>query len=710
MAVKFIIPSIFTAVNQISPTMATMRHDVLGFANAAETGIARVDRTVRKLIPGLGSVQKELLSMAGTAAVVAGAFALGSFSFNALADYETAVDSFRVIVSDLNDTDFKPFQDEINRVAVDTKRSGSEVAAAFEQIASKNAKFAETSQGLGQVTKAAITLAKASRMDLGIAAENLVGIMNQFSFSADKADRTINALAAGQAVGAASITQTAEAFVNLGPTAATANISLEESVGLIQTLAKFSLYGADAGTALRGSIIKLQKAGLGYKSGQFSINDALRETNERLDKLHTAKKKDALITDIFGIHNITAGRILTGNVETYNEFTRAVSNTSEAQKGAAINSGNLRTVISQLSAAWVNMLTTSTTTGSVMAKISDAAQWLAANLEAVVSAVVTGIEVMIGYKLVMLAAKTAMLAWNVTLGISAALQGASSLAMKENTVALTAQSLILPLVKTRLMGATVATEAATGATLGFNAVLAANPIGVVLLGITALAAGIGYLVYREKSLNEEFETYLKLKTATAIDAERKAVDQLTESYIKNGKTKKEAIALSIQQRMVEVNAAISNAEGRIRRANTVMSNENSTSANYQAAQRERQNATSDLLFRRESSSALQQETIRAGNAGLISGTNVYNLTQGKALNFMPQDKVDSYKNSMSGQQTKEMPEDFSSNVEQVKEILKETMNATITIKNDSASPVDVAGKNKSFSVMPGITSTMNGGK
>lgn len=546
MAAALIIPSIFTAVDQLSPTVAKMRGNVIGFANSAEAAFSRVDRTVRRLIPGLGGAQKQLLSMVGTGAALAAGFRLGSFSFNSLVDYESAVDQFRVIVSDLNDADFSKFETKINDVARETKQSGTAVAQAFEQIASKNAKFAETADGLGQVAKATITLSKAAKMDLGPSAENLIGIMNQFSFKANQADRAINVLAAGQAVGAASITQTAEAFVNLGPTAAGANISIEKSVALIQTLAKFSLYGADAGTALRGSIIKLQKAGLGYKSGQFDINDALNDTNKLLDKMKTAKQKDALITQIFGIHNITAGKILTANRQTFNEFTAAVTGTNEAYKGANINSGNLRTTLDQLSSTWVNLLINSKGTSSGMNAISDAAKWLTRNLQSVVDITVTAIKIFLGYKAVMLATRAAFLLWNVTLGISTALQGASSVAMAGNTTALAAQRTALIFTRSSLMGATVATEAATASTWSLNAALAANPIGLVVLAVAALVTGIGYLIYLERELNAEYEHRMNLNIMASMEGEAAGIDRLVQKYMKLGMSIKDATIAAIK--------------------------------------------------------------------------------------------------------------------------------------------------------------------
>jgi TP901 family phage tail tape measure protein len=696
MAGAFTIPTIYTAVDQMSPTVQRMRQNVIGFGNSAEAAINRVERGVRKL--GLGEVQKQLLSMVSTGAALAGAFQLGSFSFNSLADYETAVDSFRVIVSDLNDSQFAPFQNKINEVAKTTKRSGTEVAQAFEQIASKNATFAQTAEGLGQVTQASITLAKAARMDLGVAAENLVGIMNQFSFGADKANRTINVLAAGQAVGAASITQTAEAFVNLGPTAAGANVTLEESVGLIQTLAKFSLYGADAGTALRGSIIKLQKAGLGYKSGQFSINDALDDTNKLLDKLHTAKQKDALITAIFGIHNITAGKILTANRDTYHQFTKAVTGTSEAQKGADINSGNLRTTIQQLSAGWVNMLTASDKVGSGMTAISDAAKWLTVNLDSVVSTAVNAVKVFIAYKAIMFTAKSAMLAWNITLGISSALQGASSLAMAGNTTALTAQRIALWLTRSALMGETVATAAATEATWSFNAALAANPIGFIVLGITALVAGIGYLIMRESDLNDEYERRINLNINASMKGEADAVDNLVQKYLTLGMNMKEATVAAIKFAKTQIDlkqianrAEVASLDQQIR-AKTI-------------------NLGVYGGIELPGVSALREKKIQKLREGTSLAGQSLGLTN-YAIDKTKQDVIEkpilSEKDKLS---TKELSgvlktKDSGNIEDQVSAAIKGAITATITVKNDSNNAVMLGnGQTKNVDVMPKTVST-----
>ena len=314
----FIIPSVFTAVDRLSGPLRKMTDDLRDF-NKVSASQQRLKAFAR------GS------AMIGTAIAAPLAIAV-----NEASKFETALASFRTIVSDLSDSDFAKYEGAIKNVGSETKKTYTEVAQSFEKIAGLNAKFAETAEGISAVSKASIVLSRASGMDLGQSAENLVGIMNQFSLSADQADRAINVLAAGQAAGAATINQTAESFANVGSVAAGANITLEQSVGLIQTLGKFSVFGAEAGTKLRGAILRLQRSGVGYKSGQFQINDAIQQTNERLNKLSSAKQRDAYLNKLFGAENISTGRILLSNIDTYKGFVDQVTGTTEAHKAAAI--------------------------------------------------------------------------------------------------------------------------------------------------------------------------------------------------------------------------------------------------------------------------------------------------------------------------------------------------------------------------------------
>lgn len=377
----FIVPTIYRAVDQMSGVQARIGAGM----NSLALHATRMQRTFNSLTPSFSAATNNMLQLAKGAVTASAAIGSIAFSGKSLLDYETAVQSFRTIVSELNDTEFAKFKTQIADVAFATKKSTIDVAQSFEKIAGLNAKFAETAQGLGLVSSASITLAKASRMELGPAAESMVGIMNQFSFGVEQANRTINALAAGQAVGAASIQQTADALTNFGATAAGANVTIEQSIALIQTMAKFGQVGENAGHRLRSALIKVQEAGVGYKSGKFQIDEALSSLKKQYDAIGSAAAKDAFLTNTFGLEQITAGRILLSNIDIYKEFTNQVTGTQEAFKAAEINSNTLSNRVTELKNKWVNIITTANTVGGAMNFITGAVRFLTNHMETLVS-------------------------------------------------------------------------------------------------------------------------------------------------------------------------------------------------------------------------------------------------------------------------------------------------------------------------------------
>lgn len=519
---SFTIPSIYTVIDKFTAPIRKMTGSAAEFSNKVSAGVARTDRAFRKFNPLLTETSQQLFSFAKTA-VIAGAIVGGiHFSVDSIKQYQTAVASFRTIVSDLSDKDFAKYQDAIDAVAKDTKKSSIDVAASFERIAGLNAEFAKTPEAISAVTKAVITLSRASGDELGPSAASLVGIMNQFSLGADQANRTINVLAAGAGVGAASIVQTADAFTTFGAVASGANVTLEQSVGLVQTLGKFSLFGAEAGNQLKGTIIRLQQAGVGYKSGQFKINEALEETKRKFDKLKTSKQKDAFLTKTFGLINIATGKILLNNIDQFKKYTDGVTNTQEATKQAAIRSATFAEKIEQMKAAFINYITTSPEAKKAMDLIGRAAQFVGDNISTIITVGAKLVKWFLIIKGIIWLARASMFAYNIVLGINSALTGASSIAMATNTVALGAQK--------------VAIGIATAAQWLWNAAMSANPIGLIIIAIAALIALVVVVIKKWNDWGAAVAIFMGPLglVISLIQSFRRNWDMITESFRKGG--------------------------------------------------------------------------------------------------------------------------------------------------------------------------------
>lgn len=429
------VPTVFTAIDNVSRVIDRMESKTKHFAaNAEKVG------------------QKAARVAVGGAAVAATVGLPLVLATKAAIDYEDSLASLSAITG-VTGKDFEKFQSNIEATGDKMKVSYGNVAKSFELVGSAMPELLGNADALDRVSQATIILSRASREDLESSTRSLTGTMNQFSLGAEQADRVINVLAAGAKVGAATIAQTSDAMVNFGSVAASANMSVEQAVGSIQVLSKYGLFGAEAGTKLRGSLLKLQQAGLGYASGQFNINDALAEANTKMAKLSTAKKRDAFLQDKFGAENISTGRILLANTQLLKQYTAGVTGTSEATLQAAINQATAKQRFSEARAQLENL---SVKIGSMLLP---ALNKLLEKIIPVIEKVVTWIKE--NPKL----AKAIVIFVGILGGLAF-------------VVSLVAGAIAL----------------ATDAMIVFNIAAAANPVGLIVLAVVALIAAVALII------------------------------------------------------------------------------------------------------------------------------------------------------------------------------------------------------------------------
>ena len=352
----FVIPTIFTAINRFSGPANQVANSMQNVA--ASAGRAQV--AFSSFSPLMDNTTTRLMQFARSAIMVGGIIGGISFSAKSIIDYDKAVAKFRIVVDDLSNADFSKFKDAIKDVAKTTQSSMIDVANAFEAISQISPEFAKTPELIDAVTKSSITLSRASGMELKASAEALTTIMNQNQIAAEDSEKTINILAASQAIGAASINQLAESYKNFGSIGVSANVTLERSNALFQVLAKNGLTEAEAGTKARRSIIELQKSGVGYRTGKFDLIEALTTTKQRYDSLGSAMAKDAYLQGVFGEQGLLAGQILTGNIELLKQYESKVTGTNEANIQAAITTGTMAFKLEALKNSFQNYIISST--------------------------------------------------------------------------------------------------------------------------------------------------------------------------------------------------------------------------------------------------------------------------------------------------------------------------------------------------------------
>lgn len=493
MAATLRIPTIFTAVDKISAIVKNMGKNVTSFANKMESGIARGNRLFRKLTPSIGDAGKQLLSFASTAAI-AGAVVSGvHFGAESIMEYETALHSLEAVTGQSSDK----FKGQIESIANKTHKSAIDVTSSFEAIGSAMSQYLDNPEALGKITEAGITLAKASRSELRPTLENLTSIMNQFDLGAEKATDTINRLTAGEIVGQVTTAKMAGALQQFGAVANANNVHLDESVALVEVLGK-KLPTEQLGTASRNLITFMSAAASMPKAAQAAMAkhgvsvDVLMDKNkslgERLKELSKIQGDAVAMEAFFGRENMAAGTIILNNLGTYDEWQKKILTTNEANRQAAVNSDTLSNAFSEVKNQFVNTLVSGDKLTPTLNNVKDAAFWLANNMSTVFTwaiRVVVAIGILKG---VIMAAQVAMAIYNIALGVQGALSGAASIAIGQNTIALTAYKITTALVTGATWLMNGATSAWTGAQWLLNAALTANPIGLIIVAIAALVA------------------------------------------------------------------------------------------------------------------------------------------------------------------------------------------------------------------------------
>lgn len=248
-------------------------------------------------------------------------------------EFEKALSSLSAITG-ATGRDLQFYSDEAIRMGRTSTKSANEIVKSMELIGSAKPELLDNKEALSQVTEETLMLAEASGMTMPKAAKSLTKAMNQFSLPAEEAGRAVNVLAAGAKEGAAAIPDISSAIVKFGTVAESANISIEESVGMIEMLAEKGMAGSEAGTNLRNVILELQK-------GADETNPAVVGLSTALENLSDQNMTAAELAKRFGKENVTAAQILAENASTVDEYTEAVTGTSVAQEQQIKQTRNL---------------------------------------------------------------------------------------------------------------------------------------------------------------------------------------------------------------------------------------------------------------------------------------------------------------------------------------------------------------------------------
>lgn len=360
------------------------------------------------------------------------------------------------------------------------RQSSDKILQAYMLIGSKKPELLKDKEALNAVTIEAMRLAAAAKIDLKDAVTATTVSLNMYGESADQAARYVNVLAAGSKEGATDVSAQAASIKNAGVAASGAGVSIEQLQGTIQMLAEKGLEAEPAGTALRKFFLVLQ-------TGPDETNPKVVGLQTALENLNKKSLTAAQIQTMFGEEAYSAATILIDNADKVRQYTEAVTDTNIAMEQAAINSDTNEAKMAQyrnsIKEAGIEL----------MERLNPSLSLLTGWTTKIIVALPTLIDWFIKYKSIIITSTAAIAAYTVTVN-------ASTIATK--------------LYETW-------TKLATVATRGFNTALKANPFGLAVAGLTAIATALMTYVIpntkkakdEQKSYNDELEKMTKISDA-----------------------------------------------------------------------------------------------------------------------------------------------------------------------------------------------------
>lgn len=221
------------------------------------------------------------------------------------------------------------------------RQSAAEILDAFMLVGSAKPELLGDKEALKAVTEEAMRLQAAAKdITLNEAVDSLTLSLNQYGAAADQAARFTNVLAAGSQAGSANIASQAKAIRNAGTAAASANVPIEQTVALIETLAYRGIKDEVAGTGLKKFFLVLQ-------TGADETNPKIVGLDKALENLKNKNMDAGAIKKMFGEEGYNTASVILQNTEMVKDFTAAVIGTNVAYEQAAINSDTAQAKLEQ---------------------------------------------------------------------------------------------------------------------------------------------------------------------------------------------------------------------------------------------------------------------------------------------------------------------------------------------------------------------------
>lgn len=331
-------------------TMAKIQH-LQGILKQHRQEIKGITAETKKATVSVGSMVDWFNRFGGVILSVIGFLTGFTFALRAIRDERNKLEESQAGLKALTGLDdeniawlteqAKTLSTTMTKEGLRVRQSAAEILDAFMLVGSAKPELLGDKEALKAVTEEAMRLQAAAKdITLNEAVDSLTLSLNQYGAAADQAGRFTNVLAAGSQAGSANIASQAKAIRNAGTAAASANVPIEQTVALIETLAYRGIKDEVAGTGLKKFFLVLQ-------TGADETNPKIVGLDKALENLKNKNMDAGAIKKMFGEEGYNTASVILQNTEMVKDFTAAVTGTNVAYEQAAINSDTAQAKLEQ---------------------------------------------------------------------------------------------------------------------------------------------------------------------------------------------------------------------------------------------------------------------------------------------------------------------------------------------------------------------------
>lgn len=235
--------------------LGTARGKIEIDAEGAKQGINDATQATDQLGNSAGRNSQSVAIMGG-ALLGVGAAAVGGFAIavNAAADFESQLSGFKAVTGSTVEQ-IDAIREKAMQLGRDTAFGAGEAAGAMTELGKAGIPVEGILNGAADAT---VALAAAGEIDLAQAAKISAAALNQFKLEAEDLPGVADILAGAANASATGVSEIGLAFEYVGPVAAAAGMSLEDTAGAIALLSNNGIDAGKAGTSLRSILSQLQ--------------------------------------------------------------------------------------------------------------------------------------------------------------------------------------------------------------------------------------------------------------------------------------------------------------------------------------------------------------------------------------------------------------------------------------------------------------------